>query len=237
MTAETSNARGKVKVGDRVRATRDGSLFYRHGDCGTVIRIDRDGDFWVRWDNPIVPDSGHGWCISPHHCALVAKQPAAFNTAAAPVHTQCSVEQQPVSAGEEIMVSTPNGVFILTLQPSGLDGEAPRFVVHVPETKPAAVDDQDAQVAEVEALRAEVEKLRADRDSWEQQASDRVADWYAEHLRAERLAEALREWWSAHRPVGWTEDQHRARPYVNLITVTDKALTEALLRDQEDRND
>lgn len=50
-----------------------------------------------------------------------------------------------------------------------------------------------AQEAEIKALRAEVERLRADRDSWEQQASDRVADWYAEHLRAERLAEALRK--------------------------------------------
>lgn len=50
-----------------------------------------------------------------------------------------------------------------------------------------------AQEAEIKALRAEVERLRADRDSWEQQASDRVADWHAEHLRAERLAEALRE--------------------------------------------
>lgn len=47
--------------------------------------------------------------------------------------------------------------------------------------------------AENERLRAEVERLRADRDSWEQQASDRVADWHAEHLRAERLAEALEE--------------------------------------------
>lgn len=111
MTAETSNARGKVKVGDRVRATRDGSLFYRYGDCGTVIRIDLDGDFWVRWDNPIVPDSGHGWCISPHNCALVAQRPA--------------------SVGEEIMVNAGHDVFILPLQPSGLSS-GPRFVVHVP---------------------------------------------------------------------------------------------------------
>lgn len=50
---------------------------------------------------------------------------------------------------------------------------------------------RDELVAKVEALRAEMERLRADRDSWEQQASDRVADWHAEHLRAERLAEAL----------------------------------------------
>ena len=45
----------------------------------------------------------------------------------------------------------------------------------------------------LEKLQAEVERLRADRDSWEQQASDRVADWHAEHLRAERLAEALED--------------------------------------------
>lgn len=53
--------------------------------------------------------------------------------------------------------------------------------------------DVELLQAEIERLRAEVERLRADRDSWEQQASDRVADWHAEHLRAERLAEALRD--------------------------------------------
>ena len=49
----------------------------------------------------------------------------------------------------------------------------------------------------------------------------------------ERLSEALREWWSAHRPVGWTEDQHRACPHVNLATATDRALAEVLLRDHD----
>ena len=34
--------------------------------------------------------------------------------------------------------------------------------------------------AEIKALRAEVKKLRVDRDNWEQQASDRLADWRAE---------------------------------------------------------
>ena len=53
-------------------------------------------------------------------------------------------------------------------------------------------DQNAAQAAEIEALRAEVRELKADRDSWEQQASDRVADWHDEHKRAERLAEALR---------------------------------------------
>ena len=46
---------------------------------------------------------------------------------------------------------------------------------------------------EIEQLRAEVERLRADRDSWEQQASDRVADWHAEHLRAKRMEKALKD--------------------------------------------
>lgn len=57
-----------------------------------------------------------------------------------------------------------------------------------------------------------------------------------EALRAEvdRLAEALRGWWEAHRPVGWTEDQHRSCPHVNLATYAEKALATALLRDQEE---
>lgn len=52
--------------------------------------------------------------------------------------------------------------------------------------------------------------------------------------RAERLAEAVRGWWEMHRPVGWTEDQHRAFPHVNLATDAEKALATALLRDQEE---
>ena len=52
--------------------------------------------------------------------------------------------------------------------------------------------------------------------------------------RAERLAAALRGWWKAHRPVGWTEDQHRSCPHVNLATDAEKALATALLRDQEE---
>jgi len=49
--------------------------------------------------------------------------------------------------------------------------------------------------------------------------------------RAERLAEALRGWWEMRRPVGWTEDQHRACPHVNLATDAEKALATALLGD------
>ena len=38
--------------------------------------------------------------------------------------------------GEDIMVNTPYDVFILPLRPSGLNGNAPRFVVHVPRPEP-----------------------------------------------------------------------------------------------------
>lgn len=106
--------------------------------------------------------------------------------------------------------------------------------------------------AEIERLRAEVAEAREFRDKLAKAIGNEQLRMFIEkhgepvpltirmqesEARAERLAEALREWWSAHRPVGWTEDQHRDRPYVNLITVADKALTEALLRDQEARND
>ncbi|WP_395138361.1 hypothetical protein [Schlegelella aquatica] len=52
-----------------------------------------------------------------------------------------------------------------------------------------------------------------------------------EALRAEvdRLSEALRGWWRAHRPAGWTEDQHRSCPHINLATDAEKALATALL--------
>jgi hypothetical protein len=43
-----------------------------------------------------------------------------------------AAQQQQPAEGEEIMVNTPYDVFILPLQPSGLDGKGPRFVVHVP---------------------------------------------------------------------------------------------------------
>lgn len=62
-----------------------------------------------------------------------------------------------------------------------------------------------AQAAEIEALQAEIE----------------------------RLAEAVRGWWEEHRPVGWTEDQHRSCPHINLATDAEKALATALLRDEE----
>lgn len=72
-----------------------------------------DARFWNNWDA----------CNAAFHAgkrSALAQQPAA-------------------SVGEEIMVNTPYDVFTLPLQPSGLNGNAPRFVVHVPgpEAQPA----------------------------------------------------------------------------------------------------
>ena len=53
----------------------------------------------------------------------------------------------------------------------------------------------------------------------------------------ERLSDALRGWWKAHRPVGWTEKQHRFHPHVNLATSAEKALADAMLRARETSND
>ena len=51
--------------------------------------------------------------------------------------TTLTAAQQPTE-GEEIMVNTPHGVFILPLHPSGLSS-GPRFVVHVPELQRESV--------------------------------------------------------------------------------------------------
>lgn len=84
-----------------------------------------------------------------------------------------------------------------------------------------------AKDAEIEALRAEVERLKV------------VAHGFVDEIalkdrRAEQLAEALRGWWEARRPVSWTEDQHRSCPHVNLATDAEEALATALLRAQEE---
>lgn len=51
-----------------------------------------------------------------------------------------ALAQQPAAAGEEIMVNAAHDVYTLPLQPSGLSS-GPRFVVHVPEQPPAAVNE------------------------------------------------------------------------------------------------
>lgn len=107
--------------------------------------------------------------------------------------------------------------------------------------------DKDA-----EALWAEVKRLTLETGRLQQQYDEQTAcvivhrgsalacsdamraAYYDERRRAERLAEALRGWWKTRRPVGWTEDQHRSCPHVNLATDAEKALATALLRDQEE---
>ena len=109
--------------------------------------------------------------------------------------------------------------------------------------------------AEIEALRAEVERLKSmtavtmgvgsgdgnlfvhgDCESIKA-AQAIVLERGALRAEVERLSEALRGWWEAYRPVGWTEDQHRSCPHVNLATATDKALADAMLKAREASND
>ena len=54
--------------------------------------------------------------------------------------------------------------------------------------------------------------------------------WHDLPEKAAQLVEALRGWWEARRPVGWTEDQHRSCPHVNLVTNAEKALADAMLK-------
>ena len=57
----------KFKIGDRIEVTEvsDGE-FFAVGDTGTVIRIDYDGDPWVRFDasdTVFEADNDRVWCI------------------------------------------------------------------------------------------------------------------------------------------------------------------------------
>lgn len=72
----------------------------------------------------------------------------------------------------------------------------------------------------------EIERLWAELENWKESFCQAAS-------RAERLAEALHGWWKARRPVGWTEEQHRSCPHVNLTTDAEIALATALLRYQE----
>jgi len=47
---------------------------------------------------------------------------------------------------------------------------------------------------------------------------------------AAEMREAVEAWWLSHRPLGWTEEQHHANPYVNQSgRSTEKALARTLL--------
>lgn len=93
---------------------------------------------------------------------------------------------------------------------------------------------QDEFEARIEELLNEARSTPVDRKHDARRASNGSSIALTDEERAERLAEALRGWWEAHRPVGWTEDQHRSCPHVNLATDAEKALATALMRDQEE---
>jgi hypothetical protein len=94
-----------------------------------------------------------------------------------------------------------------------------RQITHAPDCWSWGPRHYECALREMELLVAEWKRVAAARGEAE--------------ARAERLAEALRGWWETRRPVGWTEDQHRSCPHVNLATDAEKALATALLRDQE----
>ena len=79
----------------------------------------------------------------------------------------------------------------------------------------------------LEELRAECGKLQTT-----DATSPEVLLIHAMHAleEFEVLREALRGWWMSRRPVGWTEDQHRSCPHVNLVTNAEKALADAMLK-------
>lgn len=125
-----------------------------------------------------------------------------------------------------------------------------------PITEYVRADKLEELAAEIEALREEVERLRRGDHPAITHCDNCGCDWLdnglnpigcpycklsaeTEALRAEveRLAAAVRGWWKAHRPAGWTEDRHRSCPHVNLVTGAEKALVDALLRAREAGND
>jgi len=66
--------------------------------------------------------------------------------------------QQP-AAGEEIMVNAAHDVYTLPLQPSGLDGKGPRFVVHVPGPEQTAPQPAEQPATDVDMLVEHERKL------------------------------------------------------------------------------
>ena len=136
------------------------------------------------------------------------------------------------------------------------DGECPYFYheEELSDVAPPVTEyvRADKLRAEIEALRAEVERLRTDlmesdeireklghlltRTAAALKGEPSAGVWHSWHdlpEKAAQLTEALRGWWEARRPVGWTEDQHRSCPHVNLVTNAEKALADAMLKVKE----
>jgi len=107
-------------------------------------------------------------------------------------------EQQPVAAGEEIMVNAAHDVYTLPLQPSGLLS-GPRFVVHVPapEQPPAAPSGEAVAPAEGIIERLEAERDRCDNlaastgNSLTRQREARLANYFDWAVREIRRLAAL----------------------------------------------
>lgn len=62
-----------------------------------------------------------------------------------------------------------------------------------------------------------------------------VADAYYRNLKMNRdqsvyLSVAVRSWWESHRPIGWTELQHRQNPSINTISPAEENLAIEFVR-------
>ena len=74
------------------------------------------------------------------------------------------------------------------------------------------------------ALRSQMDVLRDALDIQRRNAHNALSMLEQAEARAERLEEALREWWEMKRPLKWSEAQHRETPCVNCATEADYRL-------------
>lgn len=66
----------KKLVGKWVRVKEGmGSSYVRDGDIGVVMRVDQDGDPWIKWNNPIVHSDDNIWCAMTSRLELVDTPP------------------------------------------------------------------------------------------------------------------------------------------------------------------
>lgn len=64
----------KDVIGKYVRYVVSESKYIRQNDVGIIVEVDSDGDYWVRWLNPLEDQSNsirHAWCTTPSHLEFV----------------------------------------------------------------------------------------------------------------------------------------------------------------------
>lgn len=61
-------------VGKYVRYVVSESNYIRQNDVGIIVEVDSDGDYWVRWLNPLEDQSQstrYAWCAGPSQVEFV----------------------------------------------------------------------------------------------------------------------------------------------------------------------